>query len=118
MNVNILGVQIIAILFAIFMIYVAFLHWKRRDLNGGEIFFWVILWSGFIVITLFPDILQNITKKLFFTRIMDFLMVIAFMILAFLGFQNHVSNRRMERKIEELIRKETTKDVEKKKRPS
>jgi len=115
MSVNILGVQIIAILFAIFMIYIAFLHWKRKDINGGEIFFWAILWLGFIVITLFPDLLQNVTQKLFFTRVMDFLMVIAFMILAFLGFQNHVSNRRMERKIEELVRKEATKDVEKKK---
>lgn len=112
---SILGVQIIAILFAIFMIYVAFLHFKRKDINGGEIFFWILLWSGFIIITLFPDILQNITQKLFFTRVMDFLMVIAFMILAFLGFQNHISNRRMERKIEELVRREATKDVQKKK---
>ena len=106
---NILGVQIISILFAIFMLYVAFLHWKRKDFDGGEIFFWLALWLGFILITLFPDILQNITKKLFFTRVMDLLMVIAFMILAFLGFQNHVSNRRMEKKIEELVRKEAMK---------
>lgn len=111
---SILGVQIIAVLFAIFMIYVAFLHWKRKDINGGEIFFWTLLWFGFIIITLFPNILQNLTKLLFFTRVMDFLMVIAFMILAFLGFQNHISNRRMEKKIEELVRKEATKDVDKK----
>jgi hypothetical protein len=46
---------------------------------------------------------------------MDLLMVIAFMILAFIGFQNHVSNRRMERKIEELVRKEALKNAKKKK---
>lgn len=111
---NIIGVQIIAILFAIFMLYVAFLHWKRKDFNGGEILFWTVLWLGFIIITLFPDILQEITKKLFFTRVMDLLMVIAFMILAFLGFQNHVSNRRMEKKIEELVRKEAKREGVKK----
>lgn len=109
-----MGVQIIAILFAIFMIYVAFLHFKRKDINGGEIFFWVSLWSGFIVITLFPRILQSITQLLFFARVMDLLMVLAFMILAFLGFQNHVSNRRMEKKIEELVRKEALKSAGKK----
>lgn len=113
MGVSILGVQIIAVLFAIFMIYVAFLHFKRKDINGGEIFFWTFLWLGFIVITLFPNILQNLTKLLFFTRVMDLLMVAAFMILAFLGFQNHVSNRRMEKKIEELVRKEATKEIKK-----
>jgi hypothetical protein len=31
-------------------------------------------------------------------------MVLAFMILAFLGFQNYVSNKKMEKKIEELVR--------------
>jgi hypothetical protein len=108
---HILGVQIIAILFAIFMIYVTFLHWKRKDINGGEIFFWTALWLGFIFITLFPNVLQNITEKLFFTRVMDFLMVIAFIILAFIGFQNYVSNRRMEKKIEESVRKEAKKKL-------
>lgn len=103
---SILGVQLLAVLFAIFMIYVSFLYWKRKDFNGGEIFFWVSLWVGFVVIVLFPDLLLGLTQKLFFARVMDLLMVVAFMILAFLGFQNHVSNKRMERKIEELIRKE------------
>jgi len=112
---NILGVQIIAILFAIFMIYVSFLYWKRKDFNGGEIFFWIALWLGFIIITLFPNILQGLTKLLFFTRVMDLLMVVAFMILALFGFLNHVSNRRMEKKIEELVRKEAKKDVGKRK---
>lgn len=113
---NILGVQIITILFAVFMVYVAFLHWKRKEINGTEIFFWFILWTGFILITLFPNLLQETTKLLFFARVMDLLMVIAFMILAFLGFQNHVSNRRMEKKIEELIRKETLRSLSKKRK--
>lgn len=112
--VNILGVQIISILFAVFMIYVAFLYWKRKDINGKEIFFWIFLWLGFIFVTLFPDVLQGITKKLFFARVMDLLMVIAFIILAFIGFQNHVSNRRMEKKMEELVRKEAIKNAKKK----
>lgn len=112
---SILGVQIIAVLFAIFMIYVAFLHWKRRDIRGVEIFFWSILWLGFIIITLFPKILESVSQLLFFARVMDLLMIAAFMILAFLGFQNYVSNKRTERKIEELVRREATRDVEKKK---
>jgi hypothetical protein len=112
---NILGVQIISILFAIFMIYVAFLHWKRKDINGGEMFFWFSLWLGFIIITLFPGILRDLTEILFFTRVMDFLMVLAFMILAFLGFQNYVSNKKMEKKIEELVRKKALENVRSKK---
>lgn len=112
---SILGVQIIAVLFAIFMIYVVFLHWKRKDINGGEVFFWTVLWLGFVVVTLSPKILETISQLLFFARVMDLLMIIAFMILAFLGFQNYVSNKRTEKKIEELVRKEAMSDVKKKK---
>lgn len=112
---DILGVQIIAVLFAIFMLYVAFLHWKRKELNGVEIFFWTFLWLGFIVLTLFPGLLQSITKKLFFARIMDLLVISAFMILAFIGFQNYVANRKMEKKIEDLVRKEALRKIVKKK---
>ena len=113
---DILGVQIIAVLFAFFMVYVSFLHWKRKDINGGEIYFWVILWIGFILISLFPNILQSATKLLFFARVMDLLMLIGFMILAFLGFQNHISNRKMERKIEELVRHEAIRSSKDKKK--
>lgn len=115
LNMQILGVQIIAILFAIFMIYVAFLHFKRKDINGPEVFFWTALWLGFIMVALFPKILESVSQLLFFARIMDLLMIIAFMILAFLGFQNWIANRRMERKIEELVRRQALKNLEKKK---
>lgn len=115
---NILGVQIIAVLFAIFMLYVAFLHWKRKDINGGEILFWGTIWLGFIIVTLFPKILESISQFFFFTRILDLLMLVAFMILAFIGFQNYIANRKMEKKIGELVREETLKNDKKKKRPS
>lgn len=111
---NILGVQIITVLFALFMIYVAFLHFKRKEINGLETFFWLILWVGFMILTLFPKILESISQLLFFARVMDLLMILAFMILAFLGFQNYICNRKMEKKIEELVRKEALKDVKNK----
>ncbi|MDP3888615.1 MAG: DUF2304 domain-containing protein [bacterium] len=111
---NILGVQILALLFAVFMVYVAFLHWKRKDINSLEVIFWSLLWLVFIVVTLFPKILQSATQLLFIARVMDLVMLTAFMILAFLGFQNHVANRKMEKRIEEFIRKEALGQLEKK----
>jgi hypothetical protein len=112
---NILGVQIISSLFAIFMIYVAMLHWKRKEISNFEILFWIILWSGFIFITLFPNLLSGITQLLFFARVLDLLMVLAFMILAFIGYQNYISNKKLEKKLEDLIRKEALKNVKPKK---
>lgn len=111
---NILGIQIISILFAFFMLYVAFLHWKRKDLGTSEYLFWFLLWCGFIGVTLFPNSLQNLTSLLFIARVMDLLMVLAFMILAYIGFNNYISNKKIEKKIEDLIRKDATRNVKKK----
>jgi hypothetical protein len=107
---NILGVQIVSVLFAVFMLYVAFLHWKRKDLGNTEYMFWFILWCGFIAVTLFPNSLQNLTNLLFFARVMDLLMIGAFMVLAYIGFNNYISNKKMEKKIENLTRKDAIKN--------
>ncbi len=101
-----LGIQIIATLFAIFMLYIAFWHLKQRNLSKPEFIFWLLLWSAFIYFALFPKILDPILATLFVVRAMDLLMIIAFMILAFLGFQNHIEVKSLQRKIETLIRKQ------------
>lgn len=111
---NILGIQIVSVLFAVFMLYVAFLHWKRKELTTSEYSFWLLLWCGFIGVALFPNLLQKLTQILFIARIMDLLMVIAFMILAYIGFSNYISNKKMEKKIEDLVRKDALKNVKKK----
>jgi hypothetical protein len=106
---NILGVQIIGILFAMFMIYVSFLNWKKSDISRSEMSFWLLLWIIFILITLFPKILQGLSTFLVFTRVMDLLMVIAFMILTIIGYMNHISNRELEKKIERLVKNQAIK---------
>jgi len=111
---RILGVQIIALFFAFFMIYIAFLHWKRKDIKSKEVLTWMLLWAGFIVITLYPTILTGLTSELFFIRIMDFVMFIAFIIITFFVFNNYVNNRKLERKIESLVRQEALRSIKKK----
>lgn len=110
-GVNILGIQLLAILFGFFMLYVSFLHFRRGELPGGVWFFWTVLWLAFIVIALAPQLLDPIIVRLKIVRVMDLGMIVAFMILAYLGFENYVRNRRMEKKIEELTRKEALKDL-------
>lgn len=110
---TLLGIQILAILFAFFMLYITFLHFKRNNIKGFEFLFWVLLWSSFILFTLRPNILNPILSQLFIVRAMDFLMIIAFMILAYLGFQNHVGIKSAQRNMESLIRKLAIKNAQK-----
>lgn len=112
---TLLGIQIIAVLFSIFMLYVAFLHFKKRNINSIEFFFWIIVWSTFIYFTLFPRILDPILATLFISRAMDLLMLLAFMILTFMGFQNHIGVKHLQKTIEKLVSSQALKNVKKRK---
>ena len=87
------------------MLYVTFLHSKRGNLNKKESYFWVFLWLSFIYFALFPKVLDPVLAKLFVTRTMDLLMIVAFMILAYLGFMNHVGIKNLQSQISKIVSK-------------
>ena len=109
-----LGIQIISVCFAGFMLYVAFLHGKRGNLSKPEFFFWTFLWLAFICFALFPRILDPVLAQLFVTRTMDLLMIAAFMILAYLGFINHVGVKNLQNQIRQMVSQKAIKNANKK----
>lgn len=109
------GVQIIAILFAIFMTYLAFINYKKRVITIFEWYLWLFLWIFFSSMTLFPKFLSFLIKPFKVARIMDLLMISAFIILAYLGFSNYIKVRGLEKKIEELVRRIVKNQVQKQK---
>ena len=42
---SVLGVQILGILFALFMIYVTFLYRRRNEFSTQESLFWFFVWE-------------------------------------------------------------------------
>ena len=93
--------QIIAILFALFMMYSVTLYGKKKLLSGVETSFWVATWSFFIVIAVFPDLLIGISRSLNFARVFDLLIVGALMVLTFF---NYIRHKKLESKLEQLVR--------------
>ena len=108
-----LGIQIIATSFAGFMLYVAFLHFKKGNISPVEFYFWVVTWFAFIFFALFPRVLDPILSTLFIARAMDLLMIVAFMILTVLGFFNHLSIKKMQHQLEKMIRSDSFKNAKK-----
>ena len=108
-----LGIQVIAISFALFMLYIAFLQFKRGNLNIKEFSFWVIVWLLFIFFALVPGVFTPLLAKIFVARAMDIIMIGAFMILAYLGFQNHIGVKGLQKQIQGLVRKEAIKKTKK-----
>ena len=102
---KILGIQIIGILFGFFMMYYTFLHYKRKEFTMREYGFWLILWALFIVVTLFPDILDPILKSLSIARALDFFIIIGFLFLIGMIFYTYTNVRANQKKLEEVVRK-------------
>ena len=78
MAVEILGIQILGILFALFMMYFTFLNYKRKELISKEYTFWIIMWALFLVVTIIPEILDPVVGALQLPRTMDFFIIIGF----------------------------------------
>ena len=108
-----LGIQIIALCFAGFMLYVSFLHFKRKNISSVEFVFWLAVWSSFIFFALFPRVLDPVLAQLFIIRAMDLLMIVAFMILSYLGFANHVGIKALHREIRRLVSEDAKKHAKK-----
>ncbi|OGD08948.1 hypothetical protein A2397_05120 [Candidatus Amesbacteria bacterium RIFOXYB1_FULL_44_23] len=98
-----LGVQVISVFFALFMMYLVRLHYKRGNLGRREFFTWNGVWVVFIVFTFMPHLLSPILTRLSIVRALDLLMIVAFMILTYIIFMDHIAIRDLYRKINQMV---------------
>ena len=110
-----LGIQIVALAFCLFMIYLAFVHYKRKNLGPGEFIFWILAWCTVLFFALFPRVLDPVIARLFVTRVLDLVMLAGFVILSYLGFQNHIGVKDLQKRVEQLVRQQTLDRAKKKK---
>lgn len=101
---NIIGLQLILLFFAIFMIYVLFLHWKKKQISLLTLIVWLGIWASFIFVTLFPSILHPFLRGLFLVRVIDLGTIVAIMIIMYLTFENNVKIKKFEKEMEEIVR--------------
>ncbi|MBW2981206.1 DUF2304 domain-containing protein [Candidatus Woesearchaeota archaeon] len=101
----VLGIQILGTLFGVFMAYYTFLHYKRKELTVKEYSFWLVLWILFIIVAIFPQILDPIVKSLNLVRTMDFFIILGFMFLIGALFYTYTIVRINQNKLEEIVRK-------------
>lgn len=100
-----LGIQIVGGLFALFMLYLTFLHRKKNDFSSKEYILWVILWLVAIGVTIFPNVLHPFTNVLRLQRNMDLIIIAGFIFLIGLTFNNYILLTKTENKVEKLVRR-------------
>lgn len=112
----IIGLQLIAVIFALLMIYFALVNYKRKEINKTEMFIWSSIWIVVIMIVIFPEVLRQFSSAFLITRLFDLLIVGGFILIIAMTAKTYVTTRKLEKKLEDFVRKEALKDVKKKKK--
>lgn len=106
------GVQIFGILFSLTMLYLTFVHSKRRAFGRSETIGWMILWLCFIIALLFPNTFSVFTQRLGIARAFDLFVIVGFVIILSLSFHNYVVTTRLRKKLEETVRQAAVKQTD------
>lgn len=109
----ILGIQIIAIIFALIMIYFAYLHYNRNEINAAEIMIWYVIWGATIVIVIFPQLMEQFARTFAISRVFDLMVIGGFVLVISLVYVAYVRTKRLDRKIEEYTRNEALSQLKK-----
>lgn len=109
----IIGLQIIALLFAFSMVYFAVLHYKRREINATEIISWLVMWALAIIVIIFPELLRPFASTFLVTRVFDLMTIGGFILVISMVSIAYVRTKKNEKKLEELVRREALNDKKK-----
>lgn len=101
----VLAIQIAGIMIGVFMLYLTFLHAKRKEYTSKEYFVWMLIWIVFMLLSLFPNILDPIVATFHFSRPLDVLIIGGFLFLTVLSFYTYNIVRKNQNKVEEIVRK-------------
>ena len=99
------GVQLIAIVFGVAMLFISYMALRRRELALGEAALWMAVWLGLILVSLVPDRLRNVVGPLQVARLLDLVMIVAILFLTSLVFVLNRRVRRLEMRLVELVRR-------------
>ena len=96
--------QILSVLFALAMVYWTWSSYRRRTIRLGELALWLAVWSAFVLAVLLPQSVSVFVQRLRVNRVMDLFMILGFMLVWVVLFLNHLELRRMQRRLQDLVR--------------
>ena len=105
------GVQLIAAVFAVAMLYQVYMNFRRGELTIGVTAFWGGLWLALIAVTLFPGVFQRLISVVHVARLLDLVTIGGLLILGGVAYQLQLSVRRQQRSLEALVRNLALRDL-------
>jgi len=97
------GIQFIGVLFALIMIYLTFLYYKKQSYSTKSFALWMTIWSVFLLATFFPSTLYGLMEELSIQRTVDFFIIGGFLFFTAIIFHLYVIIKGLENKIEKIV---------------
>jgi len=106
--------ELIGAVFILFMIYLSYIEYKKRNLSKLEFGLWLFTWFTSIILIFFRSKIMVLLKPLNIPRIFDLYTILAFMFLFVLIFFLYTRNKKTEKRVEEITRVVALKDLKEK----
>jgi len=103
-NKLIAGIQILGIVFALLMIYLTYVYYKRNNYGYKSMFMWLVVWIGVLVIISRPSTVYGIMQALEIERTADFFVMSGFTLFSIIIFYLYIVVKKSNQKVEELVR--------------
>ena len=101
---NFILLQVVLLFFALFMLYVLYIHWKKKHVSNLFFCVWVVLWVAFSIIDIYPEVLRGYLSEFYIVRVLDLCMIFSFMVLSYITIENNIVIKNLNNKIEALVR--------------
>lgn len=98
------GIQLISILFCLLMMYVTFLHVKKKQLTVPEGFGFGAVWITAVIVTVLPSTVSFVLETFRIYRLLDLVTIAGFMLIIGISFSNYLTIKDLKKKVETLTR--------------
>ena len=103
--------SVVAILFAIMMIYITQINYKKKILNKIDYLIWNFVWIFLILVSLRPKIVDDYFLENYSIDVFNVISIVSIITLMILYYINLIKIKILEKKINIIIRAESLKEI-------
>lgn len=101
--------QLLIVVFSIFVLVRALTNFRKRVLSKRELFFWCVVWGGAIVVVFWPGLTSGIARLLGIGRGSDAIVYASIVVLFYVAFFLYVKIEKIRKDITKLVREQALK---------
>ena len=96
-------IQIIIVLFALFVLIRILMRFRKREISLKEFLFWLVFWTAVVIVTVFLRETDFVAQYFGVERAADLVVYLSILIIFYTIFRVYVRIDRIERNISKII---------------